>query len=59
VEMPLNPPTPTNNQQDELVVNFENSNPKLDGLTIPRQTQGIAKFINSLSLPRLPIKHGK
>jgi hypothetical protein len=37
--MPLNPPTPKNNQQYELVVNLEDSNPKLNGMTIPWQTQ--------------------
>jgi hypothetical protein len=36
VEMPLSPPTPTNNQQDELVVNLEDSNLKFDDLTIPK-----------------------
>jgi len=61
VEMPLNHPTPTNNQQDELVVNLEDSNCELNGLTIPRQTQGVAELINILSLPRFPTRkrHGK
>jgi hypothetical protein len=44
VEMPLNPLAPTNNQQDELMVNLEDSNPKLDDLIIPSQTQGITKI---------------
>jgi hypothetical protein len=59
--MPLSPPTLTNNQQDELVVNLENSNPKLDDLIIPTQTQGITKLGDLLPLPRLPTRkrHGK
>jgi hypothetical protein len=35
VEMLVSPPTPTNNQQDELVVNLEDSNLELNDLTIP------------------------
>jgi hypothetical protein len=42
--MPFNPPTPTNNQQNELMVNLEDSNLELDDLTIPTQTQGITKL---------------
>jgi hypothetical protein len=54
-------PTPTNNQQDELMVNSEDSNLELDDLTIPSQTQGGTKLGDLLSLPRLPTKriHGK
>jgi hypothetical protein len=61
VEMPFSPPTPTNNQQDELMVNLEDSNPKLDDLTIPTQTQGITKLGDLLFLPILLTrrKHGK
>jgi hypothetical protein len=61
VEMPLSPPTPTNNQQDELMVNLEDSNGELDDPTIPSQTQGVAKLGDLLSLPRLPTRrrHGK
>ncbi len=60
-EMPLNPPTPTNNQQDELVVNLEDSNLELDDLIIPSYSQGIAYLSGLLSLPRLSTrkKHGK
>ncbi len=42
VEMPISPPTPINNQKDELMVNLEDSNLELDDLTIPSQTQGVA-----------------
>jgi hypothetical protein len=35
VEMPISPPTPINNQKDELMVNLEDSNLELDDLTIP------------------------
>jgi len=35
VEMPHSLATPTNNQQNELVVNLEDSNLELDDLTIP------------------------
>jgi hypothetical protein len=35
VEMPHNLATPTNNQQDELMVNLEDSNLELYDLTIP------------------------
>jgi hypothetical protein len=60
VEMPLSPPTPTNNQQDELVVNLEDSNLELDDLTIQTQTQGVTKLGDLLCLPRLPTRrrHG-
>jgi hypothetical protein len=44
VEIPLNPPTPIDNQQNELMVNLENSNLELDDLNIPSQTQGVAKL---------------
>jgi len=37
VETSPNPPTPTNNQQDDLVVNLEDSNLELDDLIIPSQ----------------------
>jgi len=59
--MPLSPPTPTNNQQDELVVNLKDSNPKLDDPTIPSQIQGVGKLGDLLSLSRMPItrRHGK
>jgi hypothetical protein len=52
---------PTNNQQDDLVVNLENSNLELDNLTIPSQTQGVIELGDLLSLPRLPTRrrHGK
>jgi hypothetical protein len=35
VEMPLSLPTPTNNQQDELMVILEDSNLELNDLIIP------------------------
>jgi len=35
VEMPQSPTTPTNNQQNELVVNLDDSSPKLNVLIIP------------------------
>jgi hypothetical protein len=35
MEMPQSPTTPTNNQQDELVVNLDNCNPESDVLIIP------------------------
>ncbi len=61
VEMPHNPPTSTNNQQDELVVSLEDSNLELDDLTIPSQTQEDTKLGDLLCLPRLPTRkrHGK
>jgi len=42
-------------------VNLENSNVKLNDLTIITQTQGVTKLGDLLSLPRLPTKkiHGK
>jgi hypothetical protein len=59
--MPCSPPTPTNNQQDELVVNLEDSNLELDYLIIQSQTQGVTKLGDLLCLPRLPTRrrHGK
>lgn len=45
VEMPRSPPTPINNQQDELMVNLEDSNLKLDDITIPKQTQKLQNWI--------------
>jgi hypothetical protein len=61
VETSPNPPTPTNNQQDDLVVNLEDSNLELDDLIIPNQTQGVIELGDLLSLPRLPTRrrHGK
>jgi hypothetical protein len=61
VETSPNPPTPTNNQQDDLVVNLEDSNLELDDLIIPSQTQGVIELGDLLSLPRLPTRrrHGK
>jgi hypothetical protein len=61
VEMPPNPPTPTNNQQDDLAVNLEDSNLELDDIAIPSQTQGVIELGDLLSLPRLPTRrrHGK
>jgi len=61
VEMPLSPLTPTNNQQDELVVSLEDSNLELDDLTVSSQTQVVTKLGDLLCLPRLPKKkkHGK
>jgi hypothetical protein len=47
--MPHSAPAPTNYQQDELVVNLEDSNLELDDLTIPSQTQGATKLGNLLS----------
>jgi len=44
VEIPLNLPTPMDNQQDELMVNLEDSNLELYDLNIPNQTQGVAKL---------------
>jgi hypothetical protein len=52
VEIPLTPPTPTNNQQNELMVNLEDSKPELNGLTNPRQTQKFIELIDLLCLPR-------
>jgi len=49
VEMPHSAPAPTNYQQDELVVNLEDSNLELDDLTIPSQTQGATKLGDLLS----------
>jgi len=61
VEMPPDPPISTNNQQDDLMVNLEDSNLELDGLIIPNQAQGVIELGDLLSLPRLPTrkKHGK
>jgi len=50
VETSPNPPTPTNNQQDDLVVNLEDSNLELDDLIIPSQTQGVIELGDLLSL---------
>jgi hypothetical protein len=43
------------------MVNLENSNLKLNYLSIPNHTQGVAELGDILSLPRLPTKkrHGK
>jgi hypothetical protein len=59
--MRVSPPTPTSNQQDELVVNLEDSNLELYYLIIPTQTQGITKLGDLLFLPILPTRkrHGK
>jgi hypothetical protein len=47
--MPHSPPAPTNYQQDEVVVNLEDSNLELDDLIIPSQTQGATKLGDLLS----------
>jgi hypothetical protein len=43
------------------MINLEDSNPKLNDLSIPNQTQGVVELGEILSLPRLPTRkrHGK
>ncbi len=42
-----------NCEQDQVVVNLEDLNPKLNNLSVPSQTEGPPPLVDLLSLPKL------
>lgn len=57
VKIPFNPNTPTNNyEEDQLVVNLEDTTLKLNDLTSPSETWKIIRLFNLLRLPWLPTR---